>query len=230
MTDVRWVPLVGGTVITLEGLGAPAGIEAGRAARGRPQARAIGLRADIRRMGDVAVAEMQKRGLKVVEVDAATRRAVAGGSREGVPEASRRLLSGRTCSTRSRRCGTRIERKRRPNDRRPGVCRFPHPVPARAPLAGPWRLVTLLENTVALTVLAAMTLLPIVEVDRPPGQRRWRARRHRAGPAPDALDRARRRRARGTQRPVAGPVDRPTASGRVAARAFACSRAAWRSR
>ena len=32
------------------------------------------LRADIRRMGEVAVVEMQKRGLKIVAVDAATRR------------------------------------------------------------------------------------------------------------------------------------------------------------
>jgi TRAP-type C4-dicarboxylate transport system substrate-binding protein len=72
MTDVRWVPLVGGTVITLrswdrlptskqESL-----LEAAR----KPGER---LRADIRRMGEDAVAEMRKRGLNVVEVDAATR-------------------------------------------------------------------------------------------------------------------------------------------------------------
>ena len=40
----------------------------------------------------------------------------------------------------------------------------PAPAPASAPRAGPWRFVTLLENTVALTVLAAMTVLPIIEV------------------------------------------------------------------
>jgi TRAP-type C4-dicarboxylate transport system substrate-binding protein len=74
MTDVRWVPLVGGTVITVKAwerlpeAKRPALLEAAR----RPGER---LRADIRRMGDVAIAEMQKRGLKVVAVDAATRRA-----------------------------------------------------------------------------------------------------------------------------------------------------------
>ncbi|MDH4066713.1 MAG: TRAP transporter substrate-binding protein DctP [Acidobacteriota bacterium] len=73
MTDVRWVPLVGGTVITLTAWGRlpeskrDALLEAAR----KPGER---LRADIRRMGEVAVTEMQKRGLRVVEVDAATRR------------------------------------------------------------------------------------------------------------------------------------------------------------
>jgi TRAP-type C4-dicarboxylate transport system substrate-binding protein len=74
MTDVRWVPLVGGTVITLKAWDRlpeskrDALLEAAR----KPGDR---LRADIRRMGDVAVVEMQKRGLKVLELDAATRRA-----------------------------------------------------------------------------------------------------------------------------------------------------------
>jgi TRAP-type C4-dicarboxylate transport system substrate-binding protein len=73
MTDVRWVPLVGGTVITLkawERLPASnrdALLEAAR----KPGER---LRTEIRRMGDVAVVEMQKRGLSVVSVDPATRR------------------------------------------------------------------------------------------------------------------------------------------------------------
>jgi TRAP-type C4-dicarboxylate transport system substrate-binding protein len=74
MTDVRWVPLVGGTVITLKAWDRLPESKRGallEAAR-RPGDR---LRADIRRMGDVAVEEMQKRGLKVLEVDAATRRA-----------------------------------------------------------------------------------------------------------------------------------------------------------
>jgi TRAP-type C4-dicarboxylate transport system substrate-binding protein len=74
MTDVRWVPLVGGTVITLKAWDLLPESKRGallEAAR-RPGDR---LRADIRRMGDVAVVEMQKRGLKVLEVDAATRRA-----------------------------------------------------------------------------------------------------------------------------------------------------------
>ena len=74
MTDVRWVPLVGGTVITVnawERLPA-AKRDALREAARKPGDR---LRADIRRMGDVAIVEMQKRGLKVVEVDLATRNA-----------------------------------------------------------------------------------------------------------------------------------------------------------
>lgn len=73
MTDVRWVPLVGGTVITLKAWDRLPESKRGallEAAR-KPGDR---LRADIRRMGDVAVVEMRKRGLKVVEVDAATRR------------------------------------------------------------------------------------------------------------------------------------------------------------
>jgi len=40
----------------------------------------------------------------------------------------------------------------------------PAPVLAGAQPAGPWRFVTRLENTVALSVLAVMTLVPIVEV------------------------------------------------------------------
>jgi TRAP-type transport system periplasmic protein len=74
MTDVRWVPLVGGTVITLKAWDRLPESRRGallEAAR-KPGDR---LRADIRRMGDVAVVEMQKRGLKVLEVDTATRRA-----------------------------------------------------------------------------------------------------------------------------------------------------------
>ncbi len=73
MTDVRWVPLVGGTVITLKAWERlpeskhGALIEAARTSGER-------LRADIRRMGDLAVVEMQKRGLQVIEVDEATRR------------------------------------------------------------------------------------------------------------------------------------------------------------
>ena len=93
MTDVRWVPLVGGTVITLtawERLPESkqgALLDAARKAGDR-------LRADIRRMGEVAVVEMQKRGLKVTAGGCGNATAVAGGSREGVSEAARHLLSG----------------------------------------------------------------------------------------------------------------------------------------
>jgi TRAP-type C4-dicarboxylate transport system substrate-binding protein len=73
MTDVRWVPLVGGTVITVkawERLPASKRDALLEAAR-KPGER---LRTEIRRMGDVAIVEMQKRGLHVVTVDPATRR------------------------------------------------------------------------------------------------------------------------------------------------------------
>jgi TRAP-type C4-dicarboxylate transport system substrate-binding protein len=72
MIDVTWMPLVGGTVMSLQaweqipaGL-RPAMLEAARAAGER-------LRGDIRKMGDAAIPEMEKRGLTVVRVDAATR-------------------------------------------------------------------------------------------------------------------------------------------------------------
>jgi TRAP-type C4-dicarboxylate transport system substrate-binding protein len=74
MTDVRWVPLVGGTVMTVtawERLPASKREALLDAAR-KPGER---LRTEIRRMGDVAVVEMQKRGLNVVTADPAARRA-----------------------------------------------------------------------------------------------------------------------------------------------------------
>jgi TRAP-type C4-dicarboxylate transport system substrate-binding protein len=73
MTDVRWVPLVGGTVITLK---AWERLPADKRAALLEAARKPGdrLRSDIRRMGDVAIVEMEKRGLKVVSVDPGTRR------------------------------------------------------------------------------------------------------------------------------------------------------------
>ena len=40
----------------------------------------------------------------------------------------------------------------------------PAPAPVPAPLAPGWRFIAAFENTVALTVLAAMTVLPVVEV------------------------------------------------------------------
>lgn len=38
------------------------------------------------------------------------------------------------------------------------------PAPASGPLSRPWQFVARFENTIALTVLAAMTVLPIIEV------------------------------------------------------------------
>jgi TRAP-type C4-dicarboxylate transport system substrate-binding protein len=72
MTDVRWAPLVGGTVISLriwDRIPAdkrPALIDAARKAGDR-------LRDAIRRLDPVSIQEMQKRGLKVIALDAAAR-------------------------------------------------------------------------------------------------------------------------------------------------------------
>ncbi len=71
MIDVKWAPLVGATIVSKQTWDrVPEAIrtkmfEAGRAAGNR-------LRGEIRKMGDDAVAAMQKRGLKVISLDAAT--------------------------------------------------------------------------------------------------------------------------------------------------------------
>jgi TRAP-type C4-dicarboxylate transport system substrate-binding protein len=72
MTDVRWAPLIGGTVISLKVWDRipadkrPALADAARRAGDR-------LRADVRRLDPVSIQEMQKRGLKVIALDAASR-------------------------------------------------------------------------------------------------------------------------------------------------------------
>ncbi len=72
MIDVPWMPLVGGTVISQPAWDQ---IPPGSRAALLDAAHAAGerLRGDIRAMGDQAVREMEKRGLTVVHVDAATR-------------------------------------------------------------------------------------------------------------------------------------------------------------
>lgn len=71
MLEVRWTPLIGGTVISRsvwESLPAswrPAMFEAARASGGK-------LRGSIRKLGDDAIVEMEKRGLRLVRADAAT--------------------------------------------------------------------------------------------------------------------------------------------------------------
>ncbi|MEK7404899.1 MAG: TRAP transporter substrate-binding protein DctP [Acidobacteriota bacterium] len=71
MIDVKWAPLVGATIVAKPAWDrVPEAIrtkmfEAGRGAGNR-------LRGEIRKMGDDAVAAMQKRGLKVTSLDAAT--------------------------------------------------------------------------------------------------------------------------------------------------------------
>jgi TRAP-type C4-dicarboxylate transport system substrate-binding protein len=72
MTDVRWAPLVGGTVIsvrTWERIPLASRAPLVAAARGAGDR----LRADIRKMDADAVKQMESRGLKVAVVDAATR-------------------------------------------------------------------------------------------------------------------------------------------------------------
>lgn len=71
MIDLKWAPLVGGTIISKktwervpESL-RPAMLEAARSA-------GLRLRSEIRKMGDDAVVEMKKRGLNVITLDAAT--------------------------------------------------------------------------------------------------------------------------------------------------------------
>jgi TRAP-type C4-dicarboxylate transport system substrate-binding protein len=72
MTDVAWMPLVGGTLISQQAWeqipagSRPALLEAAHASGER-------LRGDIRGMGDQAVRAMEARGLTVVRVDPATR-------------------------------------------------------------------------------------------------------------------------------------------------------------
>jgi TRAP-type C4-dicarboxylate transport system substrate-binding protein len=72
MIDVAWMPLVGGTVISLQAWqqipadARPAMLEAARAAGER-------LRGDIRAMGDEAVRAMERRGLTVIRADPAAR-------------------------------------------------------------------------------------------------------------------------------------------------------------
>ena len=92
MIDVMWAPLVGGTVISQsvwekfpESV-RPAMLDAARRAGER-------LRADIRRLGESSVVEMQKRGLHVIHADAALQ-----ASWQAAAEAAYPQLRGRYCS------------------------------------------------------------------------------------------------------------------------------------
>ena len=91
MTNVKWTPLVGGTVISLtawNGLSEqhkPALLEAARQQGNR-------LRTEIRRLDEVAIQEMQKRGLKVIDVDPDTLRAWRTEAESAYPK-----LRGRYC-------------------------------------------------------------------------------------------------------------------------------------
>jgi TRAP-type C4-dicarboxylate transport system substrate-binding protein len=72
MIDVPWMPLVGATLISQQAWEQiPAASRAGLLAAA--QAAGERLRSDVRAMGDQAVREMEKRGLTVIQADAATR-------------------------------------------------------------------------------------------------------------------------------------------------------------
>ncbi|MGQ0735072.1 MAG: TRAP transporter substrate-binding protein DctP [Acidobacteriota bacterium] len=91
MLDVRWTPLVGGTVISQQAWNQmaesdrPALLAAARAAGAR-------LKGEIRAMGDDAVREMQKRGLQVTTPDEAALAAWQSAAESAYPQ-----LRGRYC-------------------------------------------------------------------------------------------------------------------------------------
>lgn len=91
MTNIRWTPLVGGTVISRTAWDSlPAEHRAALLEAARKQGGL--LRSEIRRMDQVAIQEMQKRGLKVVDLDEATRKAWQTESERAYPQ-----LRGRYC-------------------------------------------------------------------------------------------------------------------------------------
>jgi TRAP-type C4-dicarboxylate transport system substrate-binding protein len=91
MTNVKWTPLVGGTVISMTAWNSladehkPALLDAARQQGSR-------LRTEIRRLDEVAIQEMQKRGLNVVDVDAPTLKAWRAEAESAYPK-----LRGRYC-------------------------------------------------------------------------------------------------------------------------------------
>jgi TRAP-type C4-dicarboxylate transport system substrate-binding protein len=91
MTNVKWTPLVGGTVISLTAWNSladehkPALLDAARQQGSR-------LRTEIRRLDEVAIQEMQKRGLNVVDVDATALKAWRAEAESAYPK-----LRGRYC-------------------------------------------------------------------------------------------------------------------------------------
>ena len=71
MIDVKWAPLIGATVITRKTWDTlPAAIRPDLLTAGREAG--VGLRGGIRKMGDEAIATMQKRRLNVIHVDPVT--------------------------------------------------------------------------------------------------------------------------------------------------------------
>jgi len=85
MIDLLWMPLVGGTVISQQ---AWQQIPDGQRALMAEAARAAGdrLKAKIRAMGDQSVKEMEKRGLRVVALDAQTRAQWQASAEQAYPQ------------------------------------------------------------------------------------------------------------------------------------------------
>jgi TRAP-type C4-dicarboxylate transport system substrate-binding protein len=91
MTNVRWTPLVGGTIIALRAWDSlPDEHKAALLDAAHKQGNV--LRGEIRRMDEVAIQEMQKRGLKVIDLDAASRREWQTEAERAYPQ-----LRGRYC-------------------------------------------------------------------------------------------------------------------------------------
>lgn len=91
MVDLEWAPLVGGTVISTK---VWEQIPAQHRSAMQDSARSAGqrLKGEIRKMGDVSIAEMQKRGLQVAKLDPATRQ-----QWQSMAEAAYPKLRGRYC-------------------------------------------------------------------------------------------------------------------------------------
>jgi TRAP-type transport system periplasmic protein len=71
MTNVKWTPLVGGTVITVKAW-ASLPDEQKAALLDAARTRGSQLRGEIRKQDEIAVQEMRKRGLQVIDLDTAT--------------------------------------------------------------------------------------------------------------------------------------------------------------
>ncbi len=91
MLDLEWAPLVGGTVISTK---VWEQIPAQHRSALQDTARAAGprLKGEIRKMGDASIAEMQKRGLQVTKLDAATHQQWQSAAQTAYPQ-----LRGRYC-------------------------------------------------------------------------------------------------------------------------------------
>lgn len=91
MIDVKWVPLAGATVLsrrTWDRMPAEQRAELLKASRKAAE----GVRAEVRKMGDDAIVEMQKRGLQVVKLDAAAKAKWRAEAESAYPKIRGRLV------------------------------------------------------------------------------------------------------------------------------------------